>query len=72
MLTGGFTPPAPLLAELRREGLFTFGVETDTFTTAQAVADILVKTHPSDTEKITTIKELVSGAIDTDLLLERL
>lgn len=72
VLTGGFQPPAPLLDELRRNGLFTFGVESDTFTTAQAVADILVKTHPSDTQKITTIKELVGGAIDADRLLERL
>jgi uncharacterized protein len=72
VLTGGFVPPAPLLEELRRDRLFTFGVEPDTFTTAQAVADILVKTHPSDTQKITTIKELVGGAIDTDRLLERL
>ena len=40
----------------RRRGLFTYLVETDTYRTAQDVEDILVKTHPTDTDKIATIK----------------
>jgi len=47
-------------------------VETDTYTTAQAVDAILVKTHPTDTEKIATIIDIVDSAIDTNALLGRL
>jgi len=72
VLTGGFRPPDRLLAGMRRDGLFTYLVETDTYSTAQAVNEILVKTHPSDVEKIATIIELVGGALDTDALLARL
>jgi BioD-like phosphotransacetylase family protein len=72
ILTGGFRPSAPLLQTLRAAGLFTYLVETDTYTTAQAANAILVKTHPTDTEKIATIIDLVGSAIDSDALLARL
>jgi len=72
VLTGGLDPDPAVLDELRGHGLFTYLVGTDTYTTAQAVDDILVKTHPSDTEKIATIKSLVGGALDMDALLGRL
>jgi hypothetical protein len=35
------------------------------------VQDILVKTHPTDTEKIATIKELVGRSLDPGPLLAR-
>jgi hypothetical protein len=72
VLTGGFQPAAPVLADLRRAGMFAFLVPTDTFTTAKAVDDILVKTHPSDTQKIETIIDLVGRALDVDHLLSLL
>jgi BioD-like phosphotransacetylase family protein len=72
VLTGGFRPSAPLLETLRAAGFFTYLVETDTYTTAQAANAILVKTHPTDTEKIATIIDLVGSAIDSDALLARL
>jgi BioD-like phosphotransacetylase family protein len=72
ILTGGFQPSDAVLAELRGDGIFTFLVGTDTYRTAQAVDDILVKTHPSDVEKIATIIELVGRSIDVDALLARL
>ena len=72
VLTGGFRPPASALAALRAAGLFAYLVGTDTFRAAQAVEQILVKTHSGDTEKIETIVDLVGGAIDTDGLLARL
>ena len=72
VLTGGFRPSAPVLDELRDAGIFTYLVPSDTYRTAQAVDEILVKTHPSDTEKIATIIELVDGAIDVGRLLARL
>ena len=72
VLTGGFRPPASVLAVLRDAGLFAYLVATDTYRTAQAVDEILVKTHPSDVEKIETIIRLVGAAIDVDALLARL
>ena len=53
-------------------GIFAYLVRTDTYRTAQSVDEILVKTHSSDTEKISTIIELVDGALDVDALLARL
>jgi len=72
VLTGGFRPPEPVLDELRAAGVFAYLVGSDTYRTAQAVDEILVKTHSSDTEKISTIIELVDGALDTDALLASL
>lgn len=72
VLTGGFQPPAPALDALRSAGLFAYLVGADTFRAAQAVEQILVKTHSGDAEKIETIIDLVGGAIDTDALLARL
>lgn len=72
ILIGGFRPEPRVLAELRASGTFVYLVETDTYRTARAVDDILVKTHPADVEKIATIIDLVAGAIDVDALLERL
>ena len=72
VLTGGFRPPERVLDALRDAGIFAYLVRTDTYRTAQAVDEILVKTHSSDTEKISTIIELVDGALDVDALLARL
>jgi BioD-like phosphotransacetylase family protein len=72
VLTGGFRPPASVVGALRDAGLFAYLVGTDTYRTAQAVDEILVKTHPSDVEKIDEIIRLVGAAIDVDALLARL
>jgi BioD-like phosphotransacetylase family protein len=72
ILSGGYRPSASLLSALREADLFVYLVATDTYRTAQAVDEILVKTHASDTEKIATIIDLVGGAIDVDRLLARL
>lgn len=72
VLSGGYRPSDPVLAALRSADLFVFLVEPDTYRTAQAVDEILVKTHSSDTEKIATIIDLVGGSIDIDRLLARL
>jgi phosphate acetyltransferase len=72
VLTGGFRPAETVLARLREAGIFAWLVQADTYRTAQAVDEILVKTHAADTEKIATIIELVDGALDVDALLARL
>jgi len=64
VLTGGFAPGDARLAELRAANLFTYLVGSDTYRSAQAVDEILVKTHPTDSDKIETIIRLVGGALD--------
>jgi hypothetical protein len=72
VLTGGFHPGDTALAGLRAAGLFTYLVKTDTYRTAQAVDEILVKTHQADADKIETIIELVGGALEIGDFLARL
>lgn len=72
ILTGGFRPPAALLDRMRQAGLWSHLVDADTYRTAEAVHDVLVKTHPGDTEKIETIIRLVAESLDADALLARL
>jgi BioD-like phosphotransacetylase family protein len=72
ILTGGFRPPLDLLGRMRAAGLWSYLVEADTYRTAEAVHDVLVKTHPGDTEKIRTIIRLVGESLDADALLARL
>ena len=69
VLTGGFRPSPAVLAQLRAADLFAYLVTTDTYRTAQAVDEILVKTHPTDIDKIATIKQLVGRSLDADALL---
>ena len=72
ILSGGYRPSVELLSALKEADLFVYLVGTDTYRTAQAVDEILVKTHSTDTEKIATIIELVGGALDVEGLLARL
>jgi BioD-like phosphotransacetylase family protein len=72
VLTGGFHPGEAALAGLRSAGLFTFLVQSDTYRTAQLVDEILVKTHPTDTDKIETIIGLVERSLDVGNFLAHL
>ncbi|MEP7040810.1 MAG: AAA family ATPase [Chloroflexota bacterium] len=72
ILTGGFSPADAILAALRSARLFSYLVTSDTYRTAQAVDEILVKTHPTDTDKIDTIIQLVDRSLDIDHFLARL
>ena len=47
-------------------------MQSDTYRTAQAVDEILVKTHPTDTDKIETIIRLVAGSVDVGPFLAHL
>jgi BioD-like phosphotransacetylase family protein len=69
VLTGGYRPHPAVLAAIRRADLFAILVPSDTYTVASEVHDLLVKTHPADTEKIQLIKELVAANLDVDRIL---
>jgi BioD-like phosphotransacetylase family protein len=72
VFTGGYRPQARELEAIRHAGLFAMLVEHDTYHAASPVHDLLVKTHPADTEKIAEIRRLVAEHFDVDRLLERL
>jgi hypothetical protein len=71
ILTGGYGPRPRDLAAIQQERLFAFLVEQDTYEAASAVHDLMVKTHPADREKIQLTRQLVSGHLDIDHILER-
>ena len=69
VLTGGYRPRPAVLSAIRRADLFAILVPSDTYTVASDVHDLLVKTHPADTQKIELIKELVAQNLDVDRIL---
>jgi BioD-like phosphotransacetylase family protein len=71
VLTGGYRPNLFILDEVRRADLFCFLVEHETYRAASRIHDLLVKTHPADTDKIDAIKSLVAEHLDVDRILER-
>jgi len=70
VLTGGYRPRRAILDAIREADLFAALVPEDTYVVASEVHDLLVKTHPSDTEKIEAIKELVWERLEIDPVLE--
>ncbi len=53
-----------VIDEIRRADVFACFIEDDTYGVASRVHDLLVKTHPSDSEKIATIKAVVGESLD--------
>jgi BioD-like phosphotransacetylase family protein len=72
LFTGGHRPRPRELEAIRTAGMFAYLVTADTYAAASTVHDLLVKTHPSDREKIAEIRALVAGSFDVDALLERI
>ncbi|MET0772081.1 MAG: AAA family ATPase [Candidatus Limnocylindrales bacterium] len=72
LFTGGYRPRPREVEAIRAAGMFAYLVEADTYAAASTVHDLLVKTHPSDRDKIAEIRALVAGSFDVDGLLERL
>ena len=70
VLTGGYRPRPAVLGAIRAADLFAVAVNADTYGVASDIHDLLVKTHPADSEKIETIKQLVASNLDVDRLLE--
>jgi BioD-like phosphotransacetylase family protein len=71
VLTGGYRPSLFLIDEVRRSDLFCLLLDLETYDAASRLHDVLVKTHPADTEKIQMIKELVAENLDVDRILDR-
>ncbi|MEA2622246.1 MAG: uncharacterized protein QOH61_1156 [Chloroflexota bacterium] len=71
VFTGGYRPQSRDLEAIRAAGLFAYLVDADTYRAASEIHDLLVKTHPSDREKIAEIRRLVAENLDVGKLLER-
>lgn len=69
VLTGGYRPRSAVISAIRQADLFATVVDTDTYTVASEVHDLLVKTHPADRGKIALIKSLVAEHLDVERLL---
>jgi BioD-like phosphotransacetylase family protein len=69
VLTGGYRPRPAVLDAIRGADLFATLVREDTYAVASEVHDLLVKTHPSDFEKIEAIKDLVWDYLAIDGVL---
>jgi BioD-like phosphotransacetylase family protein len=72
ILTCGIWPNTTVLSILKQTGVPVFRVQDDTFTTAQKINDMIIKTRPQDTEKIATIKQMIKDYVDVQTLMERL
>ena len=70
VLTGDHAPAPRVLASIRAADMFAYRVAEDTYRVASEVHDLLVKTHPEDSEKIALIQALVAECLDVDRVLE--
>jgi BioD-like phosphotransacetylase family protein len=69
VLTGGYRPRPSVLDAIREADIFATLVREDTYVVASEVHDLLVKTHPSDRDKIALIKALVADHLDIERVL---
>ncbi|MBN2191403.1 MAG: AAA family ATPase [Polyangiaceae bacterium] len=72
IVTAGIEPPPSIMRLLRERQIPTYLVHQDTYDTASAVHDLLVKIRPSDTTKVCEVVRLVGEYVDVDRLLDRI
>ena len=70
VLTDRYRPRPSAVEAIRAANLFAMRVPEDTYVVASTIHDLLVKTHPSDVEKISLIKDLVRENLDIDRILD--
>ncbi len=69
LLTGGLRPSAGVIDVLARMPFPVLLAQQDSYEAASRVHDMLVKTRPDDTEKISLIRDLIGRHIDVKKLL---
>lgn len=72
ILTCGVWPNPTVLKILQQARVPVYLVNDDTFTTAQKMANLIVKIRPEDTEKIATIQRVIKEHVDVEAILDRL
>ena len=72
VLTGGFKPPASILALLEAAAIPVVLCQEDTYTVASRLGELQFKIRPEDTDKIEAAKDLVRQSVDGASLLAAL
>jgi len=72
VLTGGLRPSASVLKVIRGASFPILLAEQDSYEVASKVHDLIVKTRPDDTEKITVIRDLIAQYVDVGKILKAL
>jgi BioD-like phosphotransacetylase family protein len=72
VVTAGIEPPPSILRLLQEREIPTYLVQRDTYDTASAIHDLLVKIRASDRTKVGEVVRLVDQYVDVDRLLDRI
>jgi len=69
VLTGGLRPHQTIMRLIRRTTIPVIAVESDSYSTASTIHDIMVKIRPNDERKIELARRLVERHVDVDAIL---
>lgn len=72
VLTGKTQPGAPVLKAIREMAFPVLLADEDSYSVASTVHDLIVKTRPNETQKISLIRDLIAEYVDVDRILESL
>ena len=72
VLTGGLRPSASVLKVIRGASFPILLAKQDSYEVASKVHDLIVKTRPDDTEKISVIRDLIAKYVDVGKILKGL
>lgn len=72
VLTGGLRPSASVLKVIRGANFPILLAKQDSYEVASKVHDLIVKTRPDDTEKISVIRDLIAKYVDVGKILKGL
>jgi BioD-like phosphotransacetylase family protein len=72
VLTGGLRPSESVLKVIRSMAFPVLLAKEDSYEVASKVHDLIVKTRPDDTEKISIIRDLIAKYVDVNKILKAL
>jgi BioD-like phosphotransacetylase family protein len=72
VLTGKTRPGAPVLKVIREMPFPVLLADEDSYAVASKVHDVIVKTRPNETKKISLIRDLIAEHVNVDRILEAL
>lgn len=72
ILTGGFRPSSIVLKVIQQMPFPVLLVAQDSYVVASKVHDLIVKTRPNETQKISLIRDIVAECVDVNRILKAL
>ncbi len=70
MLTNGLMPSERILSMLRQVGVPVAATNRECFETTRRISQMIVKTQPGDSDKVSTIETLIRENVDLDRILK--